>query len=403
MKDTKNFDWLKKQPREYQISLFGEYSEMLKILANELMEEEIEEKCGDKYERNKSYSRWSSNPGSIKVGEEKIPIEVPRYYDKSENTKRNVEIYGELKEQESPSESMIRSILLGLSQNDYGKVTKTISDSFGISQSTISRKFIEQSSQELEKYEKRDLGKYDFIGLLLDGKYLSREQIVICMGITIQGEKLLLGFIQTNSENSTAVKGLLKNLLERNFRYEEGLLCIVDGSKGLTKAVKDTFGNYCIIQRCQWHKRENIISYLNEEQGKIYKSRIQSAYKEPEYETAKQRLLEIHADLKKINYSAANSLMEGLEETLTLHRLGLSHQLGRSLSTTNVIENLNSRLGNYLRKIKHWKTPEMLVRWVVMGMIEIEPRLNKISNYKKLGLLREALKNELKLNKGKAA
>ena len=95
--------------------------------------------------------------------------------------------------------------------------------------------------------------------------------------------------------------------------------------------------------------------------------------------------------------------MEGLEETLTLHRLGLSNQLGRSLSTTNVIENLNSRLESYLRKIKHWKTPAMLARWVVMGMIEIEPRLNKISNYKKLGLLREALKNELKINKGKAA
>ena len=171
MKDTKNFDWLKRQPREYQISLFGEYAEMLKILATQLMEEEIENKCGNKYSRNEEYLRWTSNPGSIKVGEEKIPIEVPRYYDKSENTKRNVDIYRELKEKESPSETMIRSILLG--------------------------------------------------------------------------------FIQTNSENSTAVKGLLKNLLERNFRYEEGLLCILDGSKGLTKAVKDTFGNYCIIQRCQ--------------------------------------------------------------------------------------------------------------------------------------------------------
>lgn len=141
--------------------------------------------------------------------------------------------------------------MLGLSQRDYGEVTQTISDSFGLSQSTTSRKFIEESSASLEKYENRDLGNYDFIGLLLDGKYLAKEQIVICMGITMQGDKLLLGFIQTASENTKAVKGLLKNLLDRNFKYDEGLLCVVDGSKGLSKAVRETFGKHSVIQRCQ--------------------------------------------------------------------------------------------------------------------------------------------------------
>lgn len=403
MKDTKNFDWLLNQPREYQISLFGEYAEMLKILANELMEEELESKCGKKYDRGQPYSRWSSNPGSIKLGEEKIPIEVPRYYDKENNTTQNVGTYKEIREHQTPTETLIRSILLGLSQNDYGKVTKTIGDSFGLSQSTISRKFIEESSAELEKYEKRDLGKYDFVGLLLDGKYLAKEQVVIAMGITMTGDKLLLGFIQTASENTKAVKGLLKNLLERNFSFEEGLLCILDGSKGLSKAVKETFGEYCMIQRCQWHKRENVVSYLNQKDVPLFRSRLQSAYKEPTYQAAKDRLIEIKNDLLKINRDAAKSLEEGLEETLTLHKLELAVEFGRSLSTTNCIENLNSKLGNYLRKIKYWKTPDMLARWVAMGMIEIEPRMRKISNYKKLPLLRRALKNELNLKHKMAA
>lgn len=403
MKDTKNFDWLLNQPREYQISLFGEYAEMLKILANELMDEELEKKCGKKYDRSESYSRWSSNPGSIKIGDEKIPIEVPRYLDKGNNSKRNVDTYQEIREQQAPTEALIRSILLGLSQNDYGKVTKTISESFGLSQSTISRKFIEESSAELEKYEKRDLGKYDFVALLLDGKYLAREQIVIAMGITTGGDKLLLGFIQTTSENTKAVKGLLKSLLERNFRFTEGILCVIDGSKGLRKAVKESFGEYCLIQRCQWHKRENVVSYLSEKDASIFRSRMQSAYREPNYQMAKARLYEIKNDLQKINRSAANSLEEGLEETLTLHRLGLSVELGRSLSTTNCIENVNSKLGNYLRKIKHWKTSDMLARWVSLAMLEIEPRMRKINNYKKLHLLRKALKTELKLEENKAA
>jgi len=398
----KNLDWLKEQSLEYQLSLFQDYAEMMKILANNLMLEDIEKKCGERYSHSKPengrYSRWGVNPGSIKVGQEKVPIEIPRYYDNQEERAQNSDIYSNIKQQDSPTEEMIKSILLGLSQQDYGRINKTISDSFGLSQSSVSRKFIENSSEKLEKYEKRDLGKYDFIGLLLDGKYLSGEQIVICMGITISGDKLLLGFIETTSENSKAVKGLLRNLLDRNFRFTEGLFCLIDGSKGLKKAINETFGKYCLIQRCQWHKRENVVSYLSDKDAPIFRAKMQSAYREPTYESAKSRLIEIKNDLMKINRTAANSLQEGLEETLTLHRLGLSAELGRSLSTTNCIENVNSKLAGYLRKIKCWKSPDMLARWIAMGLIEVESRMRRINNHKNLYLLRDAIKSELKLD-----
>ena len=164
--------------------------------------DEEESKCGKKYSRESNrYDRWGSNPGSIKVGTEKVPLEIPRYLDKEETTRRNVDVYQENREQSSPTEKLLRGILLGLSQKDYGEVTKTIAESFGLSQSTTSRKFIEESSASLEKYETRDLSNYDFVGLMLDGKHLAREQVVICMGITIQGDKLLLGFIQTARGN----------------------------------------------------------------------------------------------------------------------------------------------------------------------------------------------------------
>lgn len=402
-----NLQWFQNLAVEEQLNIFQDYAEMLKIVATNLMQEEIERKCGEKYSREKPnsgrYNRWGYNPGSIKIGDEKLPVEVPRYKDNYTQKVENNNIYRQLKNQESPKEEMIKSILLGLSQKDYGKLSKTIAESFGLSQSSISRKFIEESSKELEAYEKRDLSNYKFTALLIDGKYLSREQIVIAMGITITGDKLLLGFIESTTENSRAVKGLLKDLLDRNFKYEEGLLCVLDGSKGISKAVKETFGKYCLIQRCQWHKRENVVSYLNEKDQEIYRYRLQSAYKEPTYEGAKSKLMEILNELEKRNRSAANSLREGLEETLTLHRLGLVVELGRSLTTTNSIENVNSKLARYLRKIKNWKSPDMLARWIAMGLIEVESRLKRIHNYKKLYLLRNALKTELGINQTKVA
>ena len=405
MKDNenrqKNLNWFNEQPMEYQLSLFQNYVEMMKIVANNLMNEDITRKCGERYSHQKPesgrYSRWGYNPGSIKIGSEKLPIDVPRYYDNKENIANNSEVYGKIKEQENPTDQTIRSILLGLSQKDYGTISRNIAESFGLSQSTISRRFIEESSEELKKFEQRDLGNYNFIGLIIDGKHLSKEQIILAMGLTESGQKIILGAVQSNSENTLAVKGLLSNLIERNFRFSEGIFCILDGSKGLNKAVREKFGNYCVIQRCQWHKRENVVSYLNQSDQVIYRARLQSAYSEPLYEEAKRKLIAISNDLNKINRTAANSLKEGFEETLTIQRLGLAAELGRSLSTTNCIENLNSRIETYLRKIKYWKSPEMLARWVAMAFIEIEPRLRKINNYQKLYLLRNALKSELKI------
>jgi len=407
MKNSKiskeNLEWYLNQPTEVQLGMFENFVEMAKIHYNHLVEKETLEKAGKKYEREKRYNRWGSNPGSIRIGEEKVPVEVPRFYDKAESCTEESDTYKNLHDISIPSEEVIKKIIKGLSQKDYEEVTRSVHESFGLSQSTISRTFIEESKKLLEEFEKRDLGLYDFVALIIDGKYLSHDNIVIALGVTITGVKVPLGFIQTTTENSEAVKGLLKNLIERNFSFDEGLLTIIDGSKGLHKAIEETFGDLALIQRCQWHKRENVISYLREEEKDIYRGKLQRAYDEPEYETAKRRLLEIREELKKINRSAANSLAEGLEETLTMHRLGLVEELGRSFTTTNLIENLNSQLSKYIRKVKRWINSEMKSRWVAVALIEIEKKMRRINSYEKLHLLRAALKSELKLNQQKVA
>jgi len=372
-----------------------------------MLEDEVKEKAGLRYDREKPssgrYSRWGSNPGSIRVGEEKVKIKVPRIHDNQKMVTESPESYQKLRSIDLPSESLMKRIILGLSQHDYQEVVKMGVESFGLSQSTVSKAFIEESTKALEEFEKRDLGFYDFIALVIDGKYLSKENTVIALGITISGEKIPLGFIQTTTENSNAVKGLLTDLLKRNFKYTQGILTLLDGSKGLRKAVDETFGKYALVQRCQWHKRENVLSYLSQEHQDQYRGKLQRSYSEPDYETAKSKLKEIITELMKINRSAARSLEEGLEETLTIHRLGLVEQLGVSFTTTNLIENLNSQLKKYIGRVKNWMNSDMRSRWMATALLQIEKRMRKVNNYEKLHLLRTALKTELKIKQQKVA
>jgi transposase-like protein len=224
-----------------------------------------------------------------------------------------LENYKKLKEVESSPERLIDVILFGLSQKNYAEITKTTAESFGFCQSSISREFIEATSKVLEDFEQRDLGEYDFVGLAIDGKYLRKHQIVIALGITIEGIKIPLGFIETSTENHLSVKGVLDDLIRRNFQFTEGLLILIDGATGLRKAVKETFGEYGIIQRCTCLKRENVVSYLPKDKQEHFRGKLQGAYSEPEYQTAKSKLYEIRIELEKINRSAAHSLDEGLE------------------------------------------------------------------------------------------
>lgn len=391
-----------RQGIDVKLHLLQHHTEMARLLAREVMEDEVITRAGEAYDREKPhggrYRRWGSNPGSIRVGEERVPIAVPRVRDAVEEREQPLESYQRMKKGLELDDRLEKAILRGLSQRDYEAVAKRFADGFGLSQSSVSRKYQARSRKALEEFENRTL-KEDFIGLWLDGKYLASEQIVICLGLTIDGRKLPLGFVETTTENSEAVKGLLQDLVRRGLDFRQGLFCVIDGSKGLFKAVREVFGLHGVIQRCQWHKRENVVSYLAKKDQSEYRRKLQAAYEKPTYDEAKAALMNVHAELERLNRSAARSLMEGLEETLTLHRLGLFHLLGKSLKTTNCIETVNSRLTKYLGKVKHWMHSDQRHRWVAMGLLEIErkdrqkttKKLRRIDNYEKLPLLRQAM------------
>ena len=382
---------------DIKLHLLQHYTELARLLAREILDDEVGCLCGERYSRDKPgrYRRWGSNPGSIRIQHERVPIDVPRVRDIETDCERPLQGYQQMKEPVEIDQRLEDSILLGLSQRDYGRVASAFLDGFGLSQSSVSRAFQERSRRALEAFEARSLAEDDIVALWIDGKYLAGVQVVICLGLTMDGRKLTLGFVETTTENTEAIKGLLTDLIGRGLAFNEGLLCVIDGAKGLFKAVREVFGGLAQVQRCQWHKRENVVSYLQQKDQAVYRRRLQKAYQQSDYTAAKAALMQIHTDLEGLNRSAARSLMEGLEETLTLHRLGIFDELGISLKTTNCIESLNSQLGKYLGRIKRWMDSDQRQRWVAMGLMEAEQRMHRINHREHLPLLRKALQREI--------
>ncbi len=392
-------DWVIEQPIDVQLSLLNHHFDLCKLLINYILEQDVHSLTGERYKNDpeRRYTRWGNNPSSVKLGDQRLPIQVPRVYDKECGCHVSLENHERLRELPVQDEQMIRSVLHGLSTRDYGQVAEQFVDNFGLSSSSVSRNFIEYSKQALEAFEKRKFEDQDFVAVFIDGKHLAKQQMIIALGVTIKGDKIPLGVIQSTTENATAIKGLLTDLIDRGLNYEDGLLFIIDGAKGMRKAIDDVFGHKAIIQRCQWHKRENVVSYLNEKDQVAYRKKLQKAYSEDDYHKAKQELNIIKSELGQINRQAANSLKEGREETLTIQRLGLNEYLSKSFTTTNCIESVNSQLVKYIRKVKRWMNSDQRYRWVVCGLLEIETRLRKVNNYQYLNELKEKLKNHVKI------
>ncbi len=241
--------------------------------------------------------------------------------------------------------------------------------------------------------------EYEALGLdsRLELIRFAEDTMVVALGITMEGEKVFLGFVQTDTENKLVLSQFLRSLLDRGLDISKGLLAIIDGGKGLNSAVKSAFKKRVVVQRCQWHKRENVVSYLPKTEQQWMRKRLQQAYERPTYKEAHKRLLEIREELKMRNQSAADSLDEGFEDTLSLHRIGVFAIVGKSFKTTNCLDSINSQAEQRCHKIDHWKNSSQKQRWLAAALNDIEPRLQKVRGYRQLDKLRSAIMKELKI------
>ena len=356
------------------------------------LQQEIAALAGPRYSRGGDIKRWGENPGSVYLGDQKVQTPVPRVRNVKTKTEVPLKAYERLQSPQVIDDMALSRVINGMSQRDYEKASIAVPETFGIKKTATCRRFIRASAKKLKELLERDLSRHDIVAIFMDGKSFAENEIVIALGVTIDGDKVLLGFVETSTENHKVCKQFLLSLKDRGLNLENEMLFILDGGKGLYKGVKEVMGEKAIIQRCQWHKRENVVSYLDKENQDRFRRKLQAAYEQPTYDKAKKRLEAIKRELRLINQSAVASLEEGFEETLTLHRLGLFAKLGESFKTTNCIENVNKLLATKTDRVDRWHHSNQRQRWVATAMLEIEPRLRKVRGHKFLGELRSAMK-----------
>ena len=367
--------------------------------------EEVEHLAGQRHARKgegESYYRHGSNPGSVRLGGQRHPVQVPRV--RGPEGEVRLESYDRLHGASGEiDEGLYRKVLLGISCRDYEAAVEAVPGAIGLSKSTVSREFKKATARQLKAFQERDLSQYDVVAVVLDGKSFAEDQMVLALGLLLNGDKVFLGFVQTDTENARAIRIFLRGLVDRGLDLSAGALIVIDGSKGLKAGAEAAFRGQVLIQRCQWHKRENVVSYLPRREQKYWRGRLQRAYERPTYEEAKRDLNAVRSELEELNQSAVASLDEGFEETLTLHRLGVFALVGRSLKTTNVLESVNAQAEQRCGRVDHWRNSNQKQRWLAAALLDIEPRLRRLSGYRHLPLLRTAIQKELRITRPDSA
>ena len=337
-------------------------------------------------------NRWGKEQGYCVVDGQKVPIERTRVRDKA-NREVKLGSY-ELFQRSGPLEAAVwDKITRGLSTRNYGPVVKDFANAYGVEKSAVSENFIEASREKLKALMERPLGKLNLCAVLIDGTPFKDRQMIVALGIGCDGPKTVLGLREGATENTTVVSALLSDLVERGLDFSAPRLYILDGGKALHAAVKRHAGEAAFIQRCQVHKKRNVIDHLPEDHKADVKRKLQNAYAMAEYADAKRALDRLHRELMDINPSAARSLEEGMEETLTVHRLRVPEQLRRTLSSTNVIESAFSIVETVCRNVKRWRHGDHIERWIASGLLVAERQFRKVIGHREIPLFLSSMAN----------
>jgi putative transposase len=402
MGEPSDLDWdaIEALQRDARIELIQALIPVALAEVGRTLGEEVEHLAGSCHARKgegEHYYRHGSNPGSVRLGGQRHPVRVPRV--RGPEGEVRLDSYDRLHGSSGEvDEGLFRKVLLGISCRDYEAAVEAVPGAIGLSKSTVSREFKKATTQQLKAFQERDLSQFDVVSVCLDGKSFADDQMVLALGTMLNGDKVFLGFVQTDTENARAIKTFLRGLVERGLDLSAGALMVIDGSKGLKAGAKAAFGGQVLIQRCQWHKRENVLSYLPRKEQSYWRGRLQRAYERPTYKEAKRELNAIRKELEELNQSAVASLDEGFDETLTLHRLGVFPLVGRSLKTTNLLESVNAMAEQRCGRVDHWKNSNQKQRWLAAALLDIEPRLRRLSGYRHLPALRTAIQQELGIN-----
>ena len=363
-------------------------------LMNLVMDEEVRHLAGERHQQHEGRRahRWGKEDGYCVVDGQKVPIQKTRLRTKDKREQR-LGSY-ELFQRSGPMQHGVwDKMMRGLSTRNYGAVVKDFQDAYGIEKSAVSENFIEASREKVKQLMERPLGELRLCAVLIDGTPFKDRQMIAALGIGCDGTKTVLGIREGATENAAVISALLSELVERGLDFSTPRLYILDGGKALHAAVRRHAGEAGFIQRCQVHKKRNVVDHLPDQYKADVRRKMQNAYQMADYADAKRALDQLHRELMDLNPSAARSLAEGLEETLTVHKLRVPDQLRRTLASTNVIESAFSIVEEVCRKVKRWRTGDQIERWVGSGLLVAERQFRKVIGFREIPLLLSSMAN----------
>lgn len=357
------------------------------IVIQGVMEAEIQKKVG----------RWGRQPmhrhgrqsGYVIFGGRKVSLERPRLRSR-EDQEVPLASYRAFQKNGKLQEAVARQVSRQCSSRDYQGAIDRCLQGYGIERSSVSRHWKAATEKELQKLMERPVPK-DLLVLMIDSKYFGGDCLVTAIGVDIQGKKHVLGLWHGPTENAAVVKGLLEDLVSRGLESERKMLVVIDGAKALRKAVRQVLGEHAPVQRCRVHKLRNVVDQLPEPKKEPARRRMQAAWAQKDPKVAEQELRKTARWLQESWPNAAASLLEGLEETLTVQRLNLSPTLCRGLSSTNLIENCFSQVAHRTRQVKRWDGPKMILRWTAAALLRAEKTFRRLNGCEQLKDLEKSL------------
>jgi putative transposase len=352
-----------------------------------VMKREVESRLGE-WGQQASY-RHGQQRGYVVYGGRKIAVQRPRIRSKH-NQELPVQSYQAFQSDGRMQRAVARKVLRQCSTRNYEGALDECLDGYGIKRSSVSRHFKVTTAAELKELMERPVPA-DLLAVLIDAKYFPKQCIIVALGVDKEGRKHVLGLWEGPTESAGVVKGLLEDLVARGLETNRKLLVVMDGSKSLRKAVQQVFGENAVVQRCRVHKQRNVVEYLPKEKQAQAMWRLRAAWDKADPKVAEKELRKLVVWLEDISPMAARSLQEGLEETLTLQKLGVNRRLAHCLSSTNMIESCFARAGSLMHRVKRWHNGKMVLRWAAATLKMAEKGFRRIRAFEHLGGLEEAL------------
>ncbi len=333
------------------------------------------------------------------MGGRRVGVERPRARTADGEHELGLGTYAHFAERDPLTRVVLEQMLAGVSTRRFARTREPVGqDVLGAERSTsksaVSREFVGRTGEHLRELMSRPLGDIRLAALMLDGIELKGRCCVVCLGVTTDGSKVPLGLWDGSTENKTVTAHLLADLVARGLDVEQGVLVVLDGSKALRAAVNEVFGPVP-VQRCVRHKERNVLEHLPERDRPAIKTRLRRAWASDNHQLALDGLQRLADELDRSHPGAAASLREGLQETLTLTRLGIKGRLKRTLESTNPIESMVEFTRRTSRNVKRWQSGDMCLRWTAAGMLEAERQFRKIIGYSDLAKLAIAVERDL--------